>query len=109
MRANLEDNKTQGLWIKDAIRGDLLQAAISAAFTVPAKPPFIVNLDATGAQNVTCPAKGSRFIFLLISKGTNAVALTVKDSLGVTIGTVPQGKVALVIDDGVATVCGAMT
>lgn len=108
MRSTLEDNKTHGLWIKDAIRGDLLQAAIAAPFVIPAKPPFIVNLDATGAQNVTCPTKGSRFIFLIVSKGTNAVALTVKDSLGVTIGTVAQGKMALVVDDGVSTVCGSL-
>lgn len=108
-RANIEDPKVYDALMMNPMKGALLQQAISGAFTIPPKPPFIVNLDPTGAQNVTCPTKGSKFIFLLIHKGTNNATLTIKDSAAVTIGSVAQGKTAWIIDDGVATVCGVMT
>lgn len=108
-RQNIEDAKVYDAFFQNPFKGNLLQQAITGAFVIPAKPPFIVNLDPTGAQNVTCPLKGSRFIFLIIHKGTNNATLTIKDSTGATIGSVAQSKTAWVIDDGVATVCGVMT
>jgi len=96
------------LWFKDAPKGDLLSVAISGALTIPSGSPFIVKIDPTGAQNVTLPTKGSRFILLLIHGSTNNADLTIKDSTGATIGTLSQSETAMVIDDGVATFFGVM-
>lgn len=108
MRSNLEDNKVYDLTLMNAAKGALLNAAIAAGFTIPAKPPFIVKLDPTGAQNVTCPTKGSKFIFFLIHGSTNNADLTIKDSAATTIGTLSQNEFGVVIDDGVATVFGVL-
>lgn len=108
MRSTLEDNKAYDLDIQNALKGRLMNIAISGALTIPAKPPFIVKVDPTGAQNVTCPTKASKFIFLIIHGSTNNADLTIKDSAGVTIGTLSQSEIGMVIDDGVATVFGVM-
>lgn len=104
----LEDNKAFGLTFKNAVKGDLMSIAIAAALTIPAKPPFIVKVDPTGAQDVTCPTKASKFIFLIIHGSTNNADLTIKDSAASTIGTLSQNEIGIVIDDGVATVFGVM-
>jgi len=105
-RSNQAENKFESPWIENAMKGNLMSIAISGALTIPAKPPYIVKIDPTGAQNVTCPTKGSRFIFLVIHGSTNNADLTVKDSAGATIGTLSQNEIGIVVDDGVATFFG---
>lgn len=106
MRSTLEDNKSHGLWFKDAPKGDLASFAISGALTIPAGSPFILKIDPTGAQNVTFPTKGSRFMYIVIHGSTNNADLTIKDSAAATIGTLSQNEIGMVVDDGVATFFG---
>lgn len=106
MRSTLEDNKAYDLDLQNAAKGRLMSIAISGALTIPAKPPFIVKIDPTGAQNVTCPTKGSRFMFIVIHGSTNNADLTIKDSAATTIGTLSQNEIGMVVDDGVATFFG---
>lgn len=108
MRANIEDPKIFDPVFMTAMKGALSSIAISGALTVGAGGPFIWKIDPTGAQNVTMPTKGSKFIYLLIHGSTNNADLTIKDSAAVTIGTLSQGEIGIVIDDGVATVFGVM-
>lgn len=109
MRSNLDDNKAYGLVLSPGLKSNVSRQAIAGAFTVTAAMGPVIVLDPTGAQNITLPTKGSRFILFIVHGGTNAVALTLKDSTGATIGTVAQGKMSLVIDDGTATAAGAMS
>lgn len=109
MRSNLDDNKAYGLELNCGFKSNVSRQSISAAFTITKAMGPVITLDPTGAQNVTLPLKGSRFILFIVHGGTNAVALTLKDSTGATIGTVAQGKMSLVIDDGTATAAGAMS
>jgi len=105
-RANQADNKFESPLIENAMKGNLMSIAISGALTIPAKPPYIVKIDPTGAQNVTCPTKGSKFIFLVIHGSTNNADLTIKDSAATTIGTLSQNEIGIIVDDGVATFFG---
>ncbi len=108
MHSGLQDNKAESLWLENAAKGNLMSIAISGALTIPAKPPFLVKVDPTGAQNVTCPTKASRFIFFIIHGSTNNADLTIKDSAAATIGTLSQNEIGIIIDDGVATTFGVM-
>src|SRR5262252_5877558 len=107
-RMNHEDIKIHRGWFKTAIKGDLMNIAISGPFSIPADAPFILKVDPTGAQNVTCPTKGSRFIHLIMHGSSNNVDLTIKDSTAATIGTLSQNEIGMIIDDGVATRFGMM-
>lgn len=106
MRSTLEDNKAYDMDFQNAVKGRLMSIAISGALTIPAKPPFIVKVDPTGAQNVTCPTKGSKFVFIIIHGSTNNADLTIKDSAATTIGTLSQNEIGIIVDDGVATFFG---
>jgi len=105
-RSNQAENKFESPWFENAAKANLMSVAISGALTIPAKPPFIVKIDPTGAQNVTCPTKGSRFFFIVIHGSTNNADLTIKDSAAVTIGTLSQNEIGMIVDDGVATFFG---
>lgn len=87
---------------------DSINQAISGAFTVDPNSPFVIRLDPTGAQNVTLPTKGSRFMFILIHGSTNNADLTIKDSTGSTIGTLSQNEMGWVVDEGNVTKFGMM-
>ena len=105
-RMNMEDMRVDGAILNSNIKGGTEAIAIAGALTIGAKPPFIVKIDPTGAQNVTCPTKGSKFMFIVIHGSTNNADLTIKDSAAVTIGTLSQNEIGMVVDDGVATFFG---
>lgn len=108
VRSLLEDNKAEKLNIQFGLKANATRQAISGAFTVAANMGPIIWLDPTGAQNVTFPTKGSRFIFLVQHGSSNNVDLTLKDSAAVTIGTLSQNEMAIVWDDGVVTCAGIL-
>lgn len=105
-RNTLEGNKIFEAVLKTCLFADPLVIAISGALTIPAKSPAVLSIDPTGAQNVTMPTKGGKFIYLLIHGSTNNADLTIKDSAGVTIGTLSQNEIGLVVDNGVNTFFG---
>lgn len=103
----LMDNKAYGLWLKTATKGDAAQLAVGTAVTIGSGAPYILNINATGTPSMTMPAKGSRFMHVVINSG--AGTLQIKDSLGTNLGgAIAAGKMALVVDDGIATYVGAL-
>lgn len=108
MRDNLDSNKSYNLNVQYGLRAAASSIAIAGALTVDRNMGPIVKIDPTGAQNVTMPTKASKFIMFLIHGSTNNADLTIKDSAAVTIGTLSQSEMAVVIDDGVATFCGIL-
>lgn len=108
MRSNLDDNKAYGLCLSPGLKALVTRQTIAADIIVTNSMGPVITLDPTVAVNVTLPLKGSKFILFIVHGGTNAAALTLKDSTGTTIGTVAQGKISMVIDDGTKTVGGAL-
>lgn len=107
-RINTDDSKAFGLVMHAGLKASNTNIAISGAFTVSAAMGPIVKIDPTGAQNVTMPTKGSKFILWLIHGSSNNADLTIKDSTTATIGTLSQNEMGMVIDDGITTRFGMM-
>lgn len=108
MRSNSEDAKAYGLNLQPGLKAGATRQAIAATFALDVDMGPLVSLDPTGAQDVTCPTEGSKFIFFLIHRSTNNADLTIKNSSGTTLATLSQSELALVVDDGVKTWAGVL-
>jgi len=104
MRSNLDDNKCYNLDLRSGLKMGTTNQVLTGPITIGANAGPILSLDANGATRVvTMPLKGSRFMYLVVNKAAGAFALTINDSTGATVGSVPQNKSAWVVDDGLVT------
>jgi hypothetical protein len=102
-RVTLEDNDLFAPTIRSGLKFGLAKVALAGNITLDVRSPPLQMLDTGGvARNITMPApvKGLTFYFYNTSAG--AFGLVIKKVDGsTTIGTVAQGKMAIVFSDGV--------
>lgn len=98
MRQRLDNAELFGARIWSQLKLKALTLALTAAFTVDADSPPVLNLDPNGATKVvTLPPVEEGLVFLINNTADAAEDLTINNPAAATIGTVSQNEMGLAI------------